>query len=113
MKKNAFYALVLALIFLLCQFSFPVAIAAVEADRCDSGDHDYELLESNDYGMGMPIYFTVNSCDSYPFAHQHYRIEGYVQLIYVCRLCGDRKDTGKSYVVSEYANCCAYNDVGR
>lgn len=113
MKKNAFYALVLALILLLCQFSFPVAIAAVEADRCDSGDHAHELVESNDYGMGQPDYFTVDSCGSVPYSHQHYRIMGYKELTYVCRYCGDKKVVGKHYVVSGYEDCCAFNDVGR
>lgn len=112
MKKNAFYALVLALILLLCQFSFPVAIAAVEADRCDSGDHDYELIDENDYGMGHLDYFTVASCESISYSHSHYRIIGYKELTYVCRNCGNQKYVEKNYVVPEYANCCALN-VGR
>ena len=47
MKKTSFLAILLALTLLLCQFSFPLSMAVAELERCDAGDHDYELIDVN------------------------------------------------------------------
>ncbi len=113
MKKTSFLAILLALTLLLCQFSFPLSMAVAELERCDAGDHDYELIDVNDYGMGMPVPFSVNSCENVSFSHMHYYIPGYRVLTYACNYCGERKVVEHEYIVPEYSDCCAYNNAGK
>lgn len=50
--KKPFFAAVLSLVLLLSVLSVSVALAVVNVDACDSGDHDFDLIDRNDMGSG-------------------------------------------------------------
>lgn len=106
-------AIVSALMLIWLQISFPVAMAAIEADACDSGDHVYELVETVPGGYGGRQYFEVEECEYVSYEHQHYYITGEVVYYYVCIHCGNIKEVTVKDIDEEMGAICTVYDPGR
>lgn len=108
MKK--LIAMALALMLIGMQISLPVAMATIEADACESGDHVW-LLEDTDYGWyGGRDEFYVESCGDVPYRHKHYYVTGQVTYSYACQYCEATKTETTTYRdYSLGAQCTVYN----
>lgn len=113
MKKNAFFAMLLALILLATQFSFPVATATTDYDPCEHGDHVYELREVVPGSYGGKRYFTVSSCAYAAYSHSHYYITAESIYIYDCKYCGETKTVSAVHDDTDMGAICTMHDVGR
>lgn len=111
MKK--LFAMALALMMIGMQISLPAAMAVIEADACDSGDHIW-LLEETDYsGYGGRDYFNVDTCEHVPYAHSHYYITGQIKHLYACLLCEATMTETTTYRDYEMGERCVEYDPGR
>ena len=92
---------------------FTVAIAAVQSEPCQEGNHSFELVDTDYSGYGGQRRFNVNSCVYVPYAHQHYYITYGVTYTYVCSMCGYRKSVSVVRDDLELGEFCALHDVGK
>lgn len=111
MKKML--AIVLALMLWGWQVSLPGAMATIEYDPCEVGDHVYEVVEVDEWGIGYPRYFTVDGCEYSSEAHEHYHFIGGTEYVYSCMYCGNTETYFKEYVAYEMGEFCTLHDFGR
>lgn len=88
-------------------------MATIENDACDSGDHVYELVETEPGGYGGFQYFQVEECEYVSYEHKHYYITGEVVHYYECFYCGNIKEVTVKYIDEEMGPICTVYDPGR
>ena len=112
------YLVMLLLITTIIVFSpqlLPFAIASVNSEPCQNGDHSLELVSQNYWpAYGGRQDYTVSSCYDVPYTHTHYHIiAAYNTCTYVCQTCGYTDVIDVPIFDQGIGSICTLNDNGR
>lgn len=108
MKKVLSVIIIMAMV---CTTFLSSAFAVVDYEPCGVNDHEWLLINENDYG-GTVHYFAVNSCHYSNTRHNHITMQYATDYTYVCSACGKTKTVRKVVYGYDEMNICCLHDNG-